>query len=217
MEHAVRTIRISDLFPNPWNTNVVSPENQSKIEESVRRFGMFKPLVVRTLTDGRLEILGGQHRWEAAKALGIEQVEVVDLGQIDDKKAKEISLVDNGRYGVDDGLRLSELLRELGDVEEYLPYSEADLNQIFTAATVDFDSIGMEEESDAELEKKVEELTRKAPDFQIMRFKVPVADAQLIKDVIDGIIKLQGLKDSDSLVNAGDALVFLCGRLKDET
>ena len=50
-----------------------------------------------------------------------------------------------------------------------------------------------------------------------MRFKVPVADAQLIKDVIDGIIKLQGLKDSDSLVNAGDALVFLCGRLKDET
>ena len=131
MEHAVRTIKISDLFPNPWNTNVVSPENQSKIEESIKRFGMFKPLVVRTLSDGRLEILGGQHRWEAAKALGIEQVEVVDLGEIDDKKAKEISLVDNGRYGVDDGLRLSELLRELGDVEEYLPYSEADLNQIF--------------------------------------------------------------------------------------
>lgn len=217
MEHAVRTIKISDLFPNPWNTNVVSPENQSKIEESIKRFGMFKPLVVRTLDDGRLEILGGQHRWEAAKALGIEQVEVVDLGKIDDKRAKEISLVDNSRYGSDDGLKFSELLRELDDVEDYLPYSEADLNQIFSAAQVDFDAIGLDEESDEELEKKVEELTRKAPEFQMMRFKVPLADAELVKGVIDGIIKLQGLKDSDSLVNAGDALVFLCGRLKDET
>lgn len=217
MEHAVRTIKISDLFPNPWNTNVVSPENQSKIEESIKRFGMFKPLVVRTLDDGRLEILGGQHRWEAAKALGIEQVEVVDLGKIDDKRAKEISLVDNSRYGSDDGLKFSELLRELDDVEDYLPYSEADLNQIFSAAQVDFDAIGLDEESDEELEKKVEELTRKAPEFQMMRFKVPLADAGLVKGVIEGIIKLQGLKDSDSLVNAGDALVFLCGRLKDET
>ena len=217
MEHAVRTIKISDLFPNPWNTNVVSPENQSKIEESIKRFGMFKPLVVRTLDDGRLEILGGQHRWEAAKALGIEQVEVVDLGKIDDKRAKEISLVDNSRYGSDDGLKFSELLRELDDVEDYLPYSEADLNQIFSAAQVDFDAIGLDEESDEELEKKVEELTRKAPEFQMMRFKVPLADAELVKGVIEGIIKLQGLKDSDSLVNAGDALVFLCGRLKDET
>ena len=217
MEHAVRTIKISDLFPNPWNTNVVSPENQSKIEESIKRFGMFKPLVVRTLDDGRLEILGGQHRWEAAKALGIEQVEVVDLGKIDDKRAKEISLVDNSRYGSDDGLKFSELLRELDDVEDYLPYSETDLNQIFSAAQVDFDAIGLNEESDEELEKKVEELTRKAPEFQMMRFKVPLADAELVKGVIEGIIKLQGLKDSDSLVNAGDALVFLCGRLKDET
>ena len=217
MEHAVRTIKISDLFPNPWNTNVVSPENQSKIEESIKRFGMFKPLVVRTLDDGRLEILGGQHRWEAAKALGIEQVEVVDLGKIDDKRAKEISLVDNSRYGSDDGLKFSELLRELDDVEDYLPYSEADLNQIFSAAQVDFDAIGLDEESDEELEKKVEELTRKAPEFQMMRFKVPLADAELVKGVIEGIIKLRGLKDSDSLVNAGDALVFLCGRLKDET
>lgn len=217
MEHAVRTIKISDLFPNPWNTNVVSPENQNKIEESIKRFGMFKPLVVRTLDDGRLEILGGQHRWEAAKTLGIEQVEVVDLGRIDDKRAKEISLVDNSRYGSDDGLKFSELLRELDDVEDYLPYSEADLNQIFSAAQVDFDAIGLDEESDEELEKRVEELTRKAPEFQMMRFKVPLADAELVKGVIEGIIKLQGLKDSDSLVNAGDALVFLCGRLKDET
>ena len=112
-KQAIQTIKTSELNPNSWNTNIVSPDNQQKIEESIRRFGMFKPLVCRTLENGQIEIIGGQHRWEAAKALGIEIVQIVNLGVIDDKKAKEISLVDNGRYGSDDALRLADLLKNL--------------------------------------------------------------------------------------------------------
>jgi ParB family chromosome partitioning protein len=62
------------LHPNPWNTNVVTPENEKRIEESIKRLGLFKPVTVRELTDGRLEILGGQHRWEAARRLGYKEV-----------------------------------------------------------------------------------------------------------------------------------------------
>lgn len=216
MERALQTIRTSELFPNSWNTNVVSPDNQHKIEESIKRLGMFKPLICRTLEDGKIEILGGQHRWEAAKSLGIEQVPIVNLGIIDDKRAKEISLVDNSRYGTDDGLKLSELLRELDDISEYMPYSEAELNQIFNSAQVDLDALDFEE-TDDDLEQRVEELSRKSPTYQIMRFKVPLDDVPMVQGVIEGIIKKKGFSGSDSLTNAGDALVFLCGGEKNET
>ena len=32
-------------------------ENEMKLDESIRKFGMFKPVVVRELPDGSLEIL----------------------------------------------------------------------------------------------------------------------------------------------------------------
>lgn len=210
MQQAIQTIRTSELYPNPWNTNVVSPDNQLKIEASVKRFGMFKPLVCRTLPDGRVEIIGGQHRWEAAKSLGIEEVSIVNLGLIDDQKAKEISIVDNGRYGTDDGFKLNELLKEIGDITEFTPYTDEDISHLISCTQIDLDAIGCDE-SEEELQQKVEELTKSTPSYQIMRFKVPLDDAEFVQGVIDGICKKQGFTSSDSLTNAGDALVYLCG------
>lgn len=217
MEQSIQTIKISELFPNPWNTNTVAPDNQAKIEASIKRYGVFKPLICRTLDDGRLQIVGGEHRWEAAKAVGIQEVPIVNLGKIDDKRAKEISLIDNSRYGTDDSLKLAEVLKELDDVSEVMPISNKELEEIFSATTIDLDALDkVEEEADEEAEETVEELTKSKPTTQVMRFKVPVADAEFVQNVINGICKLQGFTGSDSLTNAGDALVFLCHGARDE-
>ena len=217
MEQSIQTIKISELFPNPWNTNTVAPDNQAKIEASIKRYGMFKPLICRTLDDGRLQIVGGEHRWEAAKAVGIQKVPIVNLGKIDDKRAKEISLIDNSRYGTDDSLKLAEVLKELDDVSEVMPISNKELEEIFSATTIDLDALDkVEEEADEEAEETVEELTKSKPTTQVMRFKVPVADAEFVHNVINGICKLQGFTGSDSLTNAGDALVFLCHGARNE-
>lgn len=217
MEQSIQTIKISELFPNPWNTNTVAPDNQAKIEASIKRYGMFKPLICRTLDDGRLQIVGGEHRWEAAKAVGIQEVPIVNLGKIDDKRAKEISLIDNSRYGTDDSLKLAEVLKELDDVSEVMPISNKELEEIFSATTIDLDALDqVEEKADAEAEEAIEEITKSKPTTQVMRFKVPVADAEFVQNVINGICKLQGFTGSDSLTNAGDALVFLCHGARDE-
>src|SRR5437762_10365036 len=94
------------LQPNPWNTNVVSPDNEAKIDASNQRLGMFKPIIVRELPDGTLQILGGAHRRESAIRLGWDQVPVFNVGPVSDKQAKEIGLADNARYGHDDTLAL---------------------------------------------------------------------------------------------------------------
>lgn len=199
------------LRPNPWNTNVVSPENELKIEESIKRFGVFKPILVRELPTGALEILGGEHRARVASRMGLKEVPVLTLGHIDEKQAKEIGLVDNGRYGEDDSLQLAALLRDLGtaeDLESYLPYSTEDLSSIFSSSSIALDDLDLPDDDD---DAPIPTLptTAAVMTHQIMRFKVPVEDAARITDLIEKTMKEQGYTGDDSYSNAGNALVHL--------
>ncbi|WP_151708824.1 ParB/RepB/Spo0J family partition protein [Acinetobacter brisouii] len=208
---SITTAQVSpeSLVPNPWNTNVVSPDNEVKLEESIRKFGMFKPAVVRELVDGTLQIIGGQHRVQAAIRLGLKQIPVVNLGVITEIKAKEISLVDNGRFGEDDSLKLAELIGELGaidDLTKFMPYSEADLNSIFSTSSIVLDELDSLELPERDIELPDVKGTQT---HQVMRFKVPLEDVDAVTKVIEKTIKSQGFGGSDSLTNAGDALVHL--------
>lgn len=197
------------LSKNPWNTNIVDPENQKKLDNSVERFGMFKPIICRELSDGSLQILGGEHRVESAIRLGYKEVPVINLGKISDEKAKEVSLVDNGRYGVDDTLQLAELLKELGEIEDistFMPYSDEDLSSIFSSTTISLDDLELPDSD----ELPPIETKPKLQEFQIMRFKVPMEDAPRVQAVIESIMKTQGYTEDDSLLNAGHSLVHLC-------
>lgn len=101
-----------ELSPNPWNSNKVDRVNFEKLKKSLSTLGTFKPVIVREKDDG-YEILGGFHRVEAAKELGFEEVPILDLGKLSDQKAKEISLIDNARYGQDDSELLEKLINSM--------------------------------------------------------------------------------------------------------
>lgn len=208
---ALTTLQVSPdtLIVNPWNTNVVSPDNDDKLEASIRRFGLFKPIVVRELDNGDLQILGGEHRVAAAKRVGLKLIPIVNLGKISDTKAKEIGLVDNGRFGADDTLRLAELLSDLGNIDDlatFMPYTEQDLSSIFSSSTIELDDFEIEDSPD-----DMDMTPKSAPTqtHQIMRFKVPLEDVSKITKLIEKTMKVQNFADSDSLSNAGDALVHL--------
>lgn len=202
----MQEVDIDLLAPNPWNTNVVAPENEAKLDESLRRYGAFKPIVVREMPDGTLQILGGEHRWGAMRRAGYVKVPVVNLGAISETKAKEIGLVDNGRYGEDDSVGLAQLLRELGnDIATVLPYTDAEIQNILDATSIaleDLDSIGKQDLPDL---SKVSV----APTHQVMRFKVPVEDVAWASGLIERAMKSQGFTSEDSLSNAGHALVWM--------
>lgn len=205
------------LRPNPWNTNHMGPDAEAKLDASIKRLGMFKPVVVRELEDGTLEILGGQHRNEAAIRLGMPEVPIVNVGAVDDKKAKEIGIVDNGRYGADDTLELASLLESLGNAEElatFLPYSDADFASIFSAVDIKFDDLDLPDDNGdaADVPKLPKE--RPAQTHVVMRFKVPVDDQSWISQLIERTMKEQGFTEGDSMTNAGDAFVHLLTELK---
>jgi ParB-like chromosome segregation protein Spo0J len=203
-----------ELRPNPWNTNVVSPENMTKLKASIERFGMFKPVVCRELPDGSLEILGGQHRNEAAIELDMSEIPVANLGPISDAKAKEIGIVDNGRYGNDDAMALAELMQELGtadDLSDFLPYGDAELTAIFSTVDIDVDGLLDDDFDDEEPEEGEIDITPEpAPrTHAIMRFKVPLDDQERIKELIEKTQATHGYTEDDNLTNAGDALVHV--------
>lgn len=206
------------LRPNPYNPNRVSPENEEKIRHSIERNGIFKPIIVREIKDSEgcveyYEIVGGQHRWEQAKLLGYSEVPVANLGEISDKTAKEIGVVDNARYGTDDTLALSEILQEIGDADEilsFLPYGDTDLTTIFSATSIDLSALDIpEQEEDALDAPEVTEKTKPTKTQTIMRFKLGLLDAEKVTALIAKTQKEQGLTTADELTNAGDALVYL--------
>lgn len=213
MKYKHEVVHPSRLSANPWNSNVVSQENEQKIDASVQRLGLFKPVVVRTLDNGEFQILGGQHRWESALRLGFTEIPVANLGKITDEKAKEIGLVDNGRYGADDAVLLSDILKSLGDPEElsdFLPYNLKEMSNLFEATSINLDDLDVSDDDDEGVPLTPQ--SSSGPTHQIMRFKVPVEDAEYISDLIEKTMKDHGFTNSDALTNAGDALVHLIGK-----
>jgi len=213
------TMSPHDLRPNPWNTNVVSPENEAKIDESLSQFGMFKPIIARELEDGSMQILGGAHRRDSAIRLKLDEVPVMNVGRISDAQAKKIGLIDNGRYGNDDTLALSKLLDELGapeDLSAFLPYSVAEFESIFSSSSIaldDLDSLDLDD-SAAPTGHHADPVTKAPQTHTIMRFKVPVEDVAKITEKVNRVMKRQRFTDEDSLTNAGNALVHILNEVE---
>jgi ParB-like chromosome segregation protein Spo0J len=208
------------LSPNPWNTNIVTPENERKLEESIKRLGFFRPVIVREIANSGIsdityQLLGGEHRAQAAVRLKISKIPVVNLGPISDLEAKEIGIADNARYGVDDQIAFAELVKDMGNadqLETFLPYAESDFADLFASAEIDLDALALDEDFERKEDKAEDDESAqpKAPKTHtIIRFKVTNRDAEDLTRLIEATKQGQGFTLSDELTNAGDALVHL--------
>ena len=93
------------IQPNTWNPNKVDPINQDKLEKSLAKFGQELPIIVREVAGEEgtyLEIVDGEHRFEAAKSLGWKDIEAINLGEVSVEDAKRKTIIANTRYGKDD-------------------------------------------------------------------------------------------------------------------
>lgn len=200
------------LRPNPWNTNHVSPDNETKLTNSLTNLGWLGPVVVREVV-GELEILGGEHRWMVAQSLGHTTIPVMNLGPKSDVDAKKIGLALNARYGVDDAVSLAKLLSEFDDsvdLQSFLPYNNDDIKSIFSSVDIALDKLDLDEDG-SETDVAADEPKIAAPPktHTVMRFQVPLGDSEKIADLIARTTKRQGFTHGSDLQNAGDALVLL--------
>lgn len=182
------------LVPNPWNSNKVGRAAFDKLKLSLTAHGAFKPIVVRELPDGSLQIIGGFHRNEAAKELGWESVPVVNLGSIPDSQAKEISLIDNTRYGEDDKELLEKLLSEIEDISAL-------------EAVLPADELIELPDGDTLIDEVMKEAKEDGPEtVKTLKFKLDIDKAEEVEAVLSAIAYDNDYKYADGISNFGEAL-----------
>ncbi len=92
---ATVSVRLSQIEPNRAQPRKnFDPVALDELADSIRRYGLLQPLVVRALPDGRYQLVAGERRWRAARLAELTHVPVV-VRELTDEETAEIALVEN--------------------------------------------------------------------------------------------------------------------------
>lgn len=69
-------------------------ESLNELADSIGRFGVIQPIVVRQLDNGYYQIIAGERRWRAARLAGLSEIPARII-EADDRRCSEITLVEN--------------------------------------------------------------------------------------------------------------------------
>ncbi|OYX49996.1 MAG: hypothetical protein B7Y90_05720 [Alphaproteobacteria bacterium 32-64-14] len=130
----IKRVAIEALRPRPDNPRKHTPRQVEQIRASIASSGYNSPIVV----DGRSEIIAGEGRWLALKALGHSHIDVVCRDDMTEAQIRAYRIADNKiaeNAGWDDNLLRLELgaLLEL-DVEiQSLGFETGEIDALFKA------------------------------------------------------------------------------------
>lgn len=147
MEKGFVKLNINTLVKADWNYKQENEFLQEKLVNNIKKNGQIENLIVRDISNGRFEVVNGNHRYDALKELGIESVQVFNLGTISDKDAKRIAIETNESKFESDEIELSELLKELADTTpikdmlDTMPFTEVELTGLIDQTNFDWNSL----------------------------------------------------------------------------
>lgn len=138
---------VDKIRPNPWNPNVQDAFMYDRQKASIHTYGFAQPIIVRLAADGEYEIIDGEHRWRAAKELGMKQIPAWDLGKVTDTEAKQLVEVFIHLRGNPDLVAEAKLIRSLVDEDglsvdvlaESLPFTTDQLGDLYKSLDFDWD------------------------------------------------------------------------------
>lgn len=76
-----RRLPIDSVEPNLWNPNKMDEKEFNRLATEVSNVGFTVPIQVVPMQDGKFRIVGGEHRWRVAKALGMTEVPAIVLSE----------------------------------------------------------------------------------------------------------------------------------------
>jgi ParB-like chromosome segregation protein Spo0J len=197
-------VPICKVIPNQWNPNRQSDHVFEAEKNSIRVHGFIDPITVREVGVGLFEIIDGEHRWKAAKALGLEFIPVNNLGEVPDVIAKQLTVITNETRGQADRALLAKLLEDLTReiprevLLASLPYKEIEFDALVKEPVIDMTKL--------EGPPRDKESTRRT-----VSFLLPVAIAALLEGQLDRLRKLVEKVDLPEGFKADDlAVLVLC-------
>ncbi len=91
----LRMVPLSAIEPNPEQPRrEFDEEKLAQLADSISRYGVLQPLLVRDLGNGRYQLVAGERRWRAARMAGLTELPV-QLRQLEGGEELEVSLIEN--------------------------------------------------------------------------------------------------------------------------
>ena len=88
-------LKISQIEPNKSQPRTeFDPEKLEVLADSIKKYGVLQPIVVKKLDNGFYKIIAGERRWRASKLAGLKKIPVV-IRDYDDQETMEIALIEN--------------------------------------------------------------------------------------------------------------------------
>lgn len=72
----------------------IDPQRLQELADSISAQGVVQPIVVRSIDEGRYEIIAGERRWRAAQLAGLPEIPVI-IRDVSDQTAMALSLIEN--------------------------------------------------------------------------------------------------------------------------
>jgi len=72
----------------------IAEASLEELKASIKQRGVIEPIIVRPVAHGTYELVAGERRWRAARALGMAEVPAI-IKTLSDKEALEYSLIEN--------------------------------------------------------------------------------------------------------------------------
>lgn len=115
-----KNVPISIIHKNWYNPNIQSPEIYQKVKDVIVSDGMKlkdvlkvrickEPLCELAKTEFHYQLVDGEHRYKACKELGIQTIDILDLGEMSDDEARRDTLNFNNLRGDDDPLKRAKM------------------------------------------------------------------------------------------------------------
>jgi len=73
-KHELKHIPIEKLVANPWNPQNMDEAMFTRLVDEIKENGCTAAIQVVALEDGNYRIIGGEHRWKACQAAGVDEV-----------------------------------------------------------------------------------------------------------------------------------------------
>jgi len=85
-----RELPIGAINVNPYQPrDVFDEEMLSNLTASIREVGVLQPILVRTKTEDKYELIAGERRWRAAKRAGLKKIPAI-IRDVEDLTSLEL-------------------------------------------------------------------------------------------------------------------------------
>lgn len=95
VDEKVEELQLDEIRPNPYQPRkTFDEENLKDLSDSIRKNGVFQPIIVRKSSVMGYEIVAGERRFRASKLAGKESIPAI-VRAIDDEQMMEVAVLEN--------------------------------------------------------------------------------------------------------------------------